>query len=116
MSHDHRVRRPAWVCAVDGYPWPCAPARAALVGAFPDQVVLTCLAARWMAQAAADLAVAGPTALYGRFVAWALHPAEACRVCGSPRHRARAGLPPRLTPCLVQRVVAASRRSGEERG
>jgi hypothetical protein len=52
-----------------------------------------------MAVAAADLGRPDPAGLYTRFVAWALPPAQACRVCGRPSHGVLPGLPPRLNPC-----------------
>ena len=55
--------------------------------------------AQLMAQAADDLRVPNPSALYPRFLGWALGRNEVCRVCGKANHTVVAGLPPRLFPC-----------------
>jgi hypothetical protein len=98
----HTPIRPSWTCRSCGHPWPCIAANAELTAAHSqvgDQDALARHLA-WLAiQAAADLGIPSPAALYHRFVGWTLHPDRACRVCGKPNHDVIPGLPPRLFPC-----------------
>lgn len=97
---DHRVLRPFWTCGADDEPWPCAPARELLIGAYGSgSTSLSVHMAQLMAIAAIDLCLPSATALYRRFVAWTLPQGHRCHECGRPSHAVVAGLPPRLSPC-----------------
>jgi hypothetical protein len=46
--------------------------------------------------------------LYRRFLAWTLEPDQRCAICGSRRHAALPGVPPRLVPCDGLRAAFAA--------
>jgi hypothetical protein len=69
-----------------------------------DEPELSHHMARLQLTAARDLAVPDPASLYNRFVRWT-EPAEVtCGRCEQGKHRALAGLPPRLFPCHLRRL------------
>jgi hypothetical protein len=102
VSDSHRVERPGWHCREDGDEWPCHLARKALTDAFVDDFELPRHMARLQLLAAEELAVADPASLYGRFVRWTEPTQITCGRCEKSRHRALAGLPPRLFPCHLR--------------
>lgn len=107
-AKQHRVCRPAWICAADAVEWPCPHAREALAEAYGnDTDRLTPHLATVMVQAASELRLADPVQLYQRFVGWALPRNRACRLCGKPRHDAIPRVPLRFLPCEVASLLPA---------
>ncbi|GAA2591973.1 hypothetical protein GCM10010399_23120 [Dactylosporangium fulvum] len=97
MSAAHRVIRPSWTCTADGLPWPCTEAQRILRNS--DLAMLRQTMAKLMAIAQGELDDTDPAALYRRFLAWTLESDQRCALCGSRRHAAIPGVPPRLIPC-----------------
>ena len=95
----HRVRRPDWTCAECGRPWPCMRARLLIRHRMRDAYDLLRMAAVGQ-QRVADTEVGAHSApeLYRRFRVWT-HRHLVCGVCGSDRHVALPGVPPRLYGC-----------------
>jgi hypothetical protein len=106
-AEQHRVRRPDWTCLRCRRPWPC--------------VIARLLIRHWMcevydlvrAAAAGQLRVADTEAgersgfkLYQQFTVWT-HRNLCCGVCGSDRHVAMPGVPPRLYRCDGIRALMA---------
>lgn len=78
---EHVAERPSWRCRVDGEPWPCEPAKAALLREYKGfRVSLLLYLAACMAEAREDLAEQdsghAPANLTERFVSWATVAAE----------------------------------------
>ncbi|MGK5742017.1 hypothetical protein [Micromonospora sp. URMC 103] len=80
-SRSHLPLRPLWLCRACGAPWPCAPAKLALVREYAGSHVTLCLYLSSLLQdAATDLhlldphGAPGPGQLYDRFIGWAAHP------------------------------------------
>lgn len=107
-SSIHRAVEPLWMCAADGLPWPCEPARELLREVHTgDLDRLLRHMTQVMAVAEQDIGVLDRAALYRRFVVWALDEGQRCAMCGSPRHAAIPDVPPRLVPCNEVRGVVA---------
>lgn len=106
MTAVHRVRRPSWTCAADGFPWPCALARRTLSSINPATLQQTM--AKLMAIAQGELTDVKPTTLYRRFIGWTLEPGQRCAICGSRRHTVILDVPPRLIPCDNLRTAIAT--------
>ncbi|GHJ16524.1 hypothetical protein [Micromonospora sp. AKA38] len=73
----HHPVRPVWLCRVDGQPWPCPPARAALLRDYDgDLVGLAVYLAVTLHDAVRDLYALNPddapepAVLWDRFLAW----------------------------------------------
>lgn len=99
----HRPRRPGWSCEADGSEWPCHAARKVLTGSFVgDEDGLSRHMSWLQLTAARDLGVVDPARLYQRFVRWTEPPQAICGRCEKGKHRAIAGMPPRLFPCQLQ--------------
>jgi hypothetical protein len=113
MTTVHRVVRPLWMCAVDGFPWPCLEARQLLRElCVDDPSVMQRHMAQLMAVAEHEIGVLDRMTLYRRFVAWTLDDGQRCVVCGSLRHAVIPGVPPRLVPCneVQQRLTDEAAR------
>lgn len=77
-DRSHLPLRPLWLCRTCAAPWPCAPARLALVAEYAhDRVALSVYLCTVLHDAAADLYRLhphdgpDPVALFARFLAWA---------------------------------------------
>lgn len=66
---DHPASRPSWLCAADGRPWPCDPAREQLAAEMSG-TDLTLWMATLMIAAAREDPSTPPSELYERFIAW----------------------------------------------
>ena len=75
----HVPRRPEWVCAADGLPWPCLLARAALLEAM-DAAVLDRLMSGVLHEAACD--IDDPRLLWQQFMAWTQPGQDAAALVG----------------------------------
>lgn len=72
----HNYRRPAWLCLVDGEPWPCRTRRAAFLAKYPsDGMRLRGILGAQLLDAKRDLGGDGEE-LYQRFIGWTYQPAE----------------------------------------
>lgn len=69
VADAHVPNRPTWECRACLQPWPCPPARDALL-AEGDATALSVYMAAQMAEAAQDLPAALPGALFDRFLLW----------------------------------------------
>ncbi|KAB1910713.1 flavin reductase [Micromonospora sp. AMSO31t] len=69
----HVAARPSWRCRACGAPWPCSPARLALLGEYrEDRIALLVYLGTLLCEATADLADRhAPQRLADRFVTWA---------------------------------------------
>ncbi|MGW4153417.1 flavin reductase [Micromonospora chersina] len=72
----HVAARPSWRCRACGAPWPCSPARLALLGQYrEDRIALLIYLGTLLCEATADLADAHgrntPQRLTDRFITWA---------------------------------------------
>ncbi|WP_405105666.1 hypothetical protein OG559_19300 [Micromonospora sp. NBC_01405] len=81
-TRPHPPLRPLWLCRVCLAPWPCPPARDALLVAYAGDRVGLCLFLAWrMFDADADLRALHPadppppTELFRRFLRWTRRPA-----------------------------------------
>ncbi|MFG2038134.1 hypothetical protein [Dactylosporangium sp. NPDC048998] len=106
-AEQHRVRRPGWTCAQCGLPWPCLTARLLIRHHMKDFYDLV------RAATAGQLRVADTEVgehprhkLYRQFTVWT-HRHLVCGVCGSDRHVALPGVPPRLYQCDGIRALMA---------
>ncbi|WP_255510065.1 flavin reductase [Micromonospora sp. AP08] len=68
--------RPSWRCRACGAPWPCSPARLALLGEYrEDRIALLVYLGTLLCEATADLTDAhgrnAPQRLADRFLTWA---------------------------------------------
>ncbi|MFF0123167.1 flavin reductase [Micromonospora arida] len=69
----HLAARPSWRCRVCGAPWPCSPARLALLGEYRgDRIGLLIYLATLLYEATGDLpGQTGRDRLTDRFITWA---------------------------------------------
>lgn len=76
MRQRHAPLRPLWICTACAHPWPCAPARIALLAEYAgDRRSLALDLADLLQEATADLTricpqPPDPAATYGRFLGW----------------------------------------------
>lgn len=69
IEPEHSAARPSWDCRVCDQPWPCDPAREALVGEM-DSVQLAMYLWVNLEEAAGDLPTTPPREFFDRFLSW----------------------------------------------
>ncbi|WP_433610349.1 hypothetical protein ACQP2P_41000 [Dactylosporangium sp. CA-139114] len=106
-AEHHRVRRPGWTCTACARPWPCMIARLLIRHRMKDFYHLVRAAtAGQMRVADSEVDKESAYKLYRRFTVWT-HRNLVCGVCGSDRHVALPGVPPRLYGCDGIRALMA---------
>lgn len=103
----HRVRRPDWICAECRCLWPCLTARLLIRHRMKGLYDLVRAATAGQLRVA-DTEVGRHSGheLYRQFTVWT-HRNLVCGVCGSDRHVALPGVPPRLYRCDGIRALMA---------
>lgn len=102
----HRVQRPTWTCEQCGYLWPCLVARLLTRHRMRNYDQVRAAALEQMRVADAEAGYRSRYKLYRQFAVWT-HREMRCGVCGSDRHVALPGVPPRLYGCDGIRALMA---------
>nr|WP_245730666.1 flavin reductase [Micromonospora pallida] len=77
VSREHVAARPSWRCRVCGAPWPCSPARLALLTEYRGhRTNLLMYLAALMLEAAGQLPPTAAPTLATRFLTWARRPSS----------------------------------------
>lgn len=73
VTDEHVAHRPSWDCRVCGRPWPCGPAREALVAQL-DSMQLAIYAWVNLEEAVGDLPAMPAAEAFDRFLGWTRRP------------------------------------------
>ncbi|MGI5245152.1 hypothetical protein [Dactylosporangium sp. CA-139066] len=106
-AEGHRVRRSGWTCIECRRPWPYLTARLLIRHRIRDAYDLVRIATVGKLRVAdTEVGEHSGHKLYRQFTVWT-HRNLVCGVCGSDRHVALPGVPPRLYRCDGFRTLVA---------